>query len=453
MAKYMKKFSIILGTSLALTTSSLPSSAAIPATVNPISSPSLAPMLEKVTPEVVNINVQKEIPYPEALSENLPMPKENNSSIEGYAVGSGVIFDGEKGLIVTNAHVVKDQKIIVVTLKDARRYRANLVAKDEGFDLAVLHIKAPGLNSINFGNSDQLKVGDFVAAIGSPFGLTQTVTSGMISALNRNEPQMEGFQSFIQTDAPINPGNSGGALVDMQGNLIGINTGIFSTSGGSNGVGFAIPSNMVHAVVTQLLEHGKVTRGMLGVLAQNISPEIAESLKITDKEGALVTDTIPGSPARDAKILPEDIIRKIDSTIIKSSEQLRSTLGLMRPGTKIQISIERSHKPITLRATMGNPNKIAQPQIPFLGGLRLEDFSQLQPDGTYLKGALVITVNDSSDAALAGLGMGDVILTANSQLINSVQQLQDIANQKPEQLLLKIARNNGKLYVVISGDN
>jgi serine protease Do len=214
-------------------------------------------------------------------------------------------------------------------------------------------------------------------------------------------------------------------------------------------VGFAIPSNMVHAVLAQLLEHGKVERGMLGVLAQNISPEIAEALNMKVTDGALVTDTVPGSPAEAADIQPEDIIKKVNGIIIKSAEQLRNTLGLMRPGTKVNLEVERNHKAITLNAKMGNPNKIAQPQTPFLGGMRIEDFSQLQPDGTTLKGAIVVTVDDNSDAALAGLAPGDIVVTANGNSITSVKQLQDIANQKPAHLLLKIVRDNAKLFVVI----
>ncbi len=421
--------------------------ASVPATV---ATPTLAPMLQKATPCIVNISVQKEISYSEALAENIPVPKENKGPIESFMVGSGVIFDADKGLIVTNAHVVKDQKIMLVTLKDGRRFRANLVAKDVSLDLAIIHIQAKNLQSLSFGDSDQVKVGDFVAAIGSPFGLTQTVTSGMISALNRSEPQ-EGVQAFIQTDAPINPGNSGGALVNMQGNLVGINTAIFTTSGGNNGIGFAIPSNMVHDVITQLLEYGKVKRGILGVLVQNISPEIAQSLGIKKSEGVIVTDTIADSPARKAGIQSQDIIQKVNTIAIRSAEQLRSTLSLMRPGTTLSLFIERNHKPLVLRAVMGDPTKMAQPKMAFLNGLRLEDFNQLQPDGNYLQGALIISVDDNSDAALAGLLPGDVVLMANSQPTNSVKQLQDVANQKSEQLLLKVARGNSKLFVVIAG--
>lgn len=429
----------------------LPVFAAMPAIVNPINDASLAPMLQKVTPTVVNITVQKEVPYSETLvdDEDLPPSKRNKHPVNTITVGSGVVFDAEKELIVTNAHVVKDGKIIVITLKDGQRFRANLVAEDDGFDLAIVHIDAGNLKSLTFGDSDRLKVGDFVAAIGSPFGLTQTVTSGMVSALNRVEPHSEGFQSYIQTDAPINPGNSGGALVNMQGNLIGINTAIFSTSGSNTGIGFAIPSNMVHAVLTQLLEHGKVERGMLGILVQNISPEIAKALSVKEGVGVIVTDTILGSPARQVDIQAQDIIVKVNNMNIKTADQLRNMLGLMRPGTKLSLSIERDHKPLVIRATMGNPNKMAQPKNPFLAGLRLEDFNQLQADGTYLNGAIVVMVDENSDAALAGLLPGDVILMANSQRINSVKKLQEIANEESSQLLLKVARDNSKLFIVI----
>ncbi len=411
---------------------------------------SLAPMLDKTTPSVVNINVEKELSYAEALDEDIPLPKSKRGApVRSFTVGSGAIFDADKGLIITNAHVVNKQKIMVVTLKDGRRFRANLVAQDDGFDLAIIHINAKGLQSLEFADSDQLKVGDFVAAIGSPFGLTQTVTSGMVSALNRTEPQATGIQTYIQTDAPINPGNSGGALVNMQGNLVGINTAIFSTSGGNNGIGFAIPSNMVHAVITQLLEYGKVKRGMLGVLVQNISPEIAHALALKIGQGVIVTDTIIGSPARSAGIKAEDIIMQANGVDIKSADQLRNSLSLIRPGTKLDLNIQREHKPMVIHAKMGDPEKIAQPKIPFLGGLRIEDFNQLQPDGTYLKGAIVVMVDENSNAALAGLLPGDVITQANSEEISSVKELQNIANQNPPQLLLKVARIDSKLFIVI----
>ena len=398
----------------------------------------LAPMLAQITPAIVNIAVEKE-----------PSSSADQSNLKNIAVGSGVVFDAKRGLIVTNAHVVKDQRVMLITFKDGHRDRGELVAKDEGFDLAIVRVQNKNLTDIQFADSDQLKVGDFVAAIGSPFGLTQTVTSGMVSALNRDEPQLEGFQNFIQTDAPINPGNSGGALVNMQGQLIGINTAIFSTSGGNNGIGFAIPSNMVKAVIKQLLEHGKVSPGVLGVLVQNITPPLASALNLKDTKGVLVTDVLPFTPAQKAGLQAQDIILSINNNPIYSAQQLRNMLGLMSPGTSLSIILQRNFISKTMNATVADPKSLNHQYSAFLAGLELQDFEQLQPDGSLLKGALVVFVEDTSNAALSGLLAGDVIISANLHPTSSIAELQKIAAKKSEQLLLKVARGRGKLFIVI----
>lgn len=421
----------------------------MPASVDGQKVPSLAPMLAKITPAVVNIAVEKQIP---------PTTNSFESQVEAKkipprflaGVGSGVIINAKKGLIITNAHVVSNEKVMLVTLKDGRRFRAKLVGKDDGFDIAIIKIPAINLTSIPFGDSDQLKVGDFVAAIGSPFGLTQTVTSGVISALNRSQPQIEGFQSFIQTDAPINMGNSGGALVNLKGQLVGINTAIVSPSFGNIGIGFAIPSNMVHSVVSQLLKYGKVERGVLGVIAQNITPELASALNLKHQQGVLVTKVMPGSPANEAGFKDEDIILKVNGKVIRSAAQLHNTLGLMRPGTPITIDILRHHEPMALSATVGNPKKmLKQRAMPFLAGMRLQNFKEFEPDGKFLKGAIVVSIADSSPDALAGLLPGDVITQANSQKINSVKDLEKIVMQHPKELLVKVDRGNASLFLVV----
>ncbi len=410
---------------------------------------SLAPMLSKVTPAVVNIAVEKTV----AANELNPFDREANSNqrkLKGLAVGSGVIFDAKHGLIVTNAHVVQNEHIMIVTLKDGRHYRAQLVGEDNGFDIAIIRIDAKHLHAIQFADSDKLEVGNFVAAIGSPFGLTQTVTSGVISALNRSHPQLEGFQSFIQTDAPINPGNSGGALVNMQGKLIGINTAIITPVDANIGIGFSIPSNMVHSVLTQLLKYGKVKRGMLGVIAQNISPELADAMHLKTTKGTLVSTVMPGSPAALAGLTSQDIITKIDGKSVLSSAQLRNTLGLKRPGTRVDLTVLRNHLLIHINATVGDPKKFKDPHVnPFLAGLRLEKFSDLEGDGSQLNGVQVTDMTDTSTGALSGLIPGDVITMADNKPISTLTDLVTIADKAKNELLIKVFRDNSSVFLVL----
>lgn len=407
---------------------------------------SLAPMLQKVTPAVVKITTAKE----DVLNpfDSNPKPRK-----EELGLGSGVIYDAAQGLIVTNAHVVTKSKIIVVTLKNGRRYIAKLIGEDDGFDIAVIKITAKDLSSIHFGDSDQLQVGDFVAAIGSPFGLTETVTSGVVSALNRSEPKIEGYQSFIQTDTPINPGNSGGALVDMKGDLVGINTALVSPAFGNVGIGFAIPSNMVKNVVEQLVKYGKMERGILGVIAQDITPALARAMELEKDLGAVVTTIIPNSPADTAGVKVADIILALNKKSIHNAEQLRDSLGTMRPGTSIELSISRQGKPMTVGATVGDPQKIAkQREVPFISGLSLQDFNELESDDHFLKGVLVTGISEVCPAALAGLMPGDIITVANQQPIQTVTELETIAKKHPKHLLLQVTRNNTGLFVVIENN-
>ena len=419
----------------------------LPVATNKNTAMSLAPMLSDITPSIVNITVEKTVSF-----GDLPISKHDLDKLPTkiVGVGSGVIFNAKQGLIVTNAHVIKDAKIILVTLKDGRRFRGKLMGKDDGFDIAIISIPAKNLSEIIFGNSDQLKVGDFVATIGSPFGLTQTVTSGVISALNRNEPKIEGFQSFIQTDAPINPGNSGGALVNLQGELVGINTAIFTPNDANVGIGFAIPSNMVHSVLEQLIKYGKVKRGMLGVVAQNITPDLAAAFNIKEKNITIVTQVVPGSPADHAGIKVEDIIADVNDHPIHTATQMHNMLGLMRPGTKIKIHVIRQHKLLTLTAEVIDPQTLSvQHAIPFLTGIEMRDFSQLEKNGDMLTGVLVTDLSETGNAALAGLQPGDVITKANGMLVKDLAGLKYIAEKSKEQLLIKVVRNTMALFLVI----
>jgi Do/DeqQ family serine protease len=424
-------------------------SAHVPIMMTSNGTPSLAPMLSKVTPAVVNITVEKTVPAAGANNPFAP-PAAKKPPLRGVAVGSGVIFDAKHGLIVTNAHVVQNEHVMLVTLKDGRHFRAKLVGKDNGFDIAVIRIPPHKLTALPFGDSDKLKVGNFVAAIGSPFGLTQTVTSGVISALNRSHPQLEGFQSFIQTDAPINPGNSGGALVSMDGKLIGINTAIITPVDANIGIGFSIPSNMVHSVIVQLLKYGKVERGMLGVIAQNITPELADAMHLKTTKGTLVSTVAPGSPASHAGLESQDIITQIDGKPVRSAAQLRNTLGLMRPGTTVHLTLLRNHVEKSVSAKIGDPKKFVPPHVnPFLAGLRMQKFSELEGDGTHLNGVLITNMTDTSSGSLSGLIPGDVITMANNKPVKSISDLIKQADAVKDELLVKVYRGTSSIYLVM----
>lgn len=409
----------------------------------------IAPMLAKVTPAVVNIYVEEE----QLTKLNTLIPTQDNITkvpVKSYAVGSGVIFDAEKGLIVTNAHVVAHEKVIIVTLKDGERYHAKLIAKAKGYDIAILAIQAKNLTALKFANSDNVKVGDFVTAIGSPYGLSQTVTSGVVSALNRTHPRIEGYQSFIQTDAPINPGNSGGALVDMQGDLIGINTAMVAPTDGSIGLGFSIPSNMVKGVIEQLLKYGKVEHGVLGVIVQNITPELATALNLKNTKGAIISEIVPNTPAATAGLKVGDVITDIDNHPVHGAVQLKNTMGLIRPGTSATITLIRDHKTETLTAIVANPKTLKEKEVPYFAGMRLQKFNELESDGTKLHGVIVTGLTDASNGALAGLLPGDVITSINNTPIDSIETLQKAAENQTKPLLLDVTRGKGNVFLVLS---
>lgn len=442
------KFKII---ALSLLLSAFSAFAEMPALANMQNS--MADMLEKTTPTVVNISVEKEIAAPVEKYNPNATPRPPLKSLVG---GSGVIIDAKKGYIATNAHIVDDQKVMVVTLKDGRKYRAKIIGIDSGFDIAVIQIKAKGLQALPFGDSNNLKVGDFVVAVGSPFGLSQTVTSGMISALNRATPKIEGFQNFIQTDASINPGNSGGALIDMKGQFIGMNTAILSAGliAGNVGIGFAIPSLMVKQVADQLIEYGKVEPSILGVIAQNLTPELADAFALkTDKEGVLVSQVMDASPAQKAGIQAEDVILKVNNVTMHSAAEIHNLMGITHPDTTVKITLLRDGKTLDLDAKVADPKAEVQKRvIPYLSGLRLQDFSDLEPDGKIINGTLVLDVTDTSAGALSGLIPGDVIVKAGNKEIASVKELINVAGHTKDALLLKVVRGTTNMFLVIQAD-
>lgn len=417
---------------------------------------SLAPMLKNVMPGVVNIATRGELP-PISIPflDELKQKHDVKLSPKFEELGSGIIVDSDKGYIITNAHVVKDAKVITVTLNDGRIFVAKTIGADNDADVAIIQINGKRLTQLSLGNSDNLKVGDFVSAIGSPFGLQQTVTSGVVSGLDRNNLGIEGFENFIQTDAPINPGNSGGALINMQGEVIGINTAIFSPSeiGGNIGVGFAIPSNMAKSIMEQLIKYGKVERSIIGVVVQDMTPALAEALHLAKNEGALISQVMSGTPAESAGLKSKDIILAVENNQIRNAAQVSNDVSIIRPDTKIALHILRDGKEQTIFATTASKDKLVEASKnapkPLLAGLRLRNFNQLISTEE-VKGVEILYVDDTSIAYSNGLRRGDVILSAANQTVTSIEDLEKVTKQNPKQLLLEVKRaGEANLFLVL----
>ncbi len=432
--------------------------AALPPEVNGQPVPSLAPMIERVKPAVVNIAAQGSVVIAGPVQNNGSSDGSSNTITRDFAsLGSGVIIDAAHGLIITNAHVIKDAKTITVTLNDGRTFKAQLKGFDADSDVALLHIDPDHLTALPIADSSKLKVGDFVAAIGNPYGLSETVTSGIISGLQRGNLGIEGAQGiedFIQTDASINPGNSGGPLVNLNGELIGINTAILAPSGGNVGIGFAIPSNLIHIVVQQLLQYGSVKRGLMGVMVQDFTPDLAKAFNLQNIKGAVVTEITPNSPAQKAGLQPGDVIVKVNGADMTDAPDVRNTVGLLRVGAKIDVQIIRNGKTMDFNLTTADPDVYMQEtqQInPFLFGLSLRNFDEQTATQGYIKGVQIVYVSKNSPAWLTGLRRGDVIVSANQIPVTTVAELTAAAAKNKDHLLLNvIVATGGALYVVIS---
>lgn len=413
----------------------------------------LPQMLKKILPAIVNISVES-IDYadPDTLLEGgraTPSPPDKKISIKSFSVGSGVIFNAKKGLIVTNAHVIKDAKVVVVTLKNGDRMHAKIIASAPAYDIAILKIHSDHLLALPFADSNTLEVGQSVTAIGSPYGLSQTVTTGIVSALHRSHPHIEGYQSFIQTDAPINPGNSGGALVNTNGKLVGINTAIVAPTPGSIGLGFAIPSNMVNRVIHQLLAFGHIRHGMLGVMVENLTPSLANALHVPVKNGALVTQVLPGSPAALTQLKPEDVVTSINHHKIFSAEQLKNIMALTPPDTKVHLAYFRNNKQHHIQVKLANPHHFTLPNIKYFAGMELQALNELGPDGKTQRGILVTRVRDSSPGALAGLRAGDLITSINGQKMQRMRLVANMIKTHSTPLLLSVLRGGHPIYMLL----
>ncbi|PKH25802.1 serine endoprotease DegQ [Enterobacterales bacterium CwR94] len=456
----MKKTSLMLS-ALALSlgfqlSSIVPAQATLPAQIEGQPLPSLAPMLENVLPAVVSVRVEgtqtasgQDIPEPfkRFFGENMPEGEPQKRPFEG--LGSGVIINAEKGYVLTNNHVVDGADKIKVQLGDGREYDAKLVGKDAQTDIALVQLKdATNLTQVKVADSDQLKVGDFAVAIGNPFGLGQTATSGIISALGRSGLNLEGLENFIQTDAAINRGNSGGALVNLKGELIGINTAILSSSGGNLGIGFAIPSNMAITLAQQLTEFGEVKRGQLGIKGTEMTADMAKAFNVDAQRGAFVSEVLPGSAAAKAGIKSGDIITSVEGRKITSFAELRAKIGTTAPGKAVQVGLLREGKEQTLSVTLDSSTQAtasAAELNPALQGASLSD-GQLK-DGT--KGVKVDTIEKSTPAEQIGLQKDDVIVGINRARVQNLAELRKVLESKPPMLALNIIRGDDSIYLLL----
>lgn len=420
---------------------------------------SLAPILPKVMPSIVNIKAKIKITDFAQLQELQKQQTQNGGSNavvpnSFISIASGVLVDAKSGFILTNAHVINDAQSITVTLSDGRHYTAKLIGADKASDVALLQIKAKNLTAITLGNSSNLKVGDMVAAIGNPFGLSQTVTSGIVSALDRTTLGIENYENFIQTDAPINPGNSGGALINSNGELIGINTAILAPDRGSIGIGFAIPVNMAKSVMVQLLQYGNVKRGVLGVGVQDVSPELASAFNTSSTKGALITLVLDNSPAQAAGLQVGDIITAVNGTDIKNASDVVNTVGFLRVDTKTTIDLLRNNKKITANVQLSDPSKrkeITEKSDPFFYGVGLKNFSMVSPVHGNVQGVLVVSVDDDTTAWNSDLRAGDVITSANQQKVTNITDLRAItAKQQSKPLLLNVLRASSAIFLVMN---
>ncbi len=413
--------------------------------------PSLAPLLEQVTPGVVNIAVLSRSP-----EEDNPMlqdpffrrffglPERSGPQV---SAGSGVIVDAKLGHVLTNHHVIKDASQIVVTLKDGRQLAAKLVGSDAGTDIALLKIAPENLTAIRYADSDALRVGDYVMAIGNPFGLGQTVTSGIVSALGRTGLSIEGYEDFIQTDASINPGNSGGALVNLRGELAGINTAIIGPTGGNVGIGFAVPSNMARKVADQLARHGEVRRGRIGLTTQELTPDLAKALGLAANQGAIVVEVAPNSPAAKVGLRRGDVVLALNGRNVRGSADLRNQIGLTPVGETVEFKVVRDGKTLTFRATVESVRPAGVRGYEAPPELQGATVGTVESDGRP-QAVAVVEVERGSPAWSHGLRAGDVIVAVNRQKVTTPAELL-AALKKPGRIVLGVVRGDYVFAIVL----
>ena len=412
--------------------------------------PSLAPMLETVLPSVVSIKVEgtakMQNNMPEEFRRFFGYPDSQSRTFSG--LGSGVIIDAEKGYIVTNNHVIDNADKITVVLNDGHEYQAKLIGKDPQSDIALLKVDdAKKLIAIKLADSDKARVGDYAVAIGNPFGIGQTVTSGIISALARSGLSMNGFESFIQTDASINQGNSGGALVNLNGELVGINTAIIAPSGGNVGIGFAIPSNMVKSLTSQLIEYGEVKRGVLGIKGNELTSDIAKAFDLEVQKGAFVSEVMDDSAAKDAGIKSGDVIISMDGKPVDSFAELRAKIATTGAGRTVKLGLIRDGKEISVEVKLKNSDQLsteAKSLHPALDGATLTN-----GDVKGQKGVLIESIAKNSPASRLSLQEGDIITGVNKTRVESISDLRKIIDSNPSAIALNIVRGDSRLYLIL----
>ena len=430
------------------------------AAAQPARMPTLAPLVNEVTPAVVNISVISRTPI-----EDNPLFRDpffrrffdlpDRPQRKEQSAGSGVIVDAARGYVLTNHHVIKDAEQAIVTLKDRRQFQAKLVGTDPGTDIAVLQIQAPNLAALKLGDSDQLQVGDYVIAIGNPFGIGQTVTSGIVSALGRSGLSVEGYEDFIQTDASINPGNSGGALVNMRGELVGINSAIIGPSGGNVGIGFAVPSNMVRAVMGQIVRYGEVRRGWLGIEMADLTPELAKKLGIATLDGAVVAAVRAASPAEKAGLRQHDVVVALDGRAIRSAAELRARLGLTPVGEEVEMRINRGGAQSALRVRIAAPQEVAgsgeAQSLPQLPGMKVVEIERGSPLYQRLRGGalLVVSVEPDTRASQTGFRPGDIVYAINRRRVQTVAEFQAALQGAQRGFAISLLRGDFNLTITV----
>ena len=460
----IKKTFIILGYTFLLFTSaiSLPAQASLPAIDSQNEQlPTLAPMLSKVTPAVVNIATEGRIRVQDNPLLQDPffrfffnVPQQAPRERRTQSLGSGVIVDAKNGYILTNNHVIDKAVTITVTLQNNKQLSATLVGTDPESDIAVVQVPPEDLTTdLPLADSDKLQVGDFVVAIGSPFGLGQTVTSGIVSALGRSGLGIEGYEDFIQTDASINPGNSGGALVNLRGELVGINTAILAPSGGNIGIGFAIPINMAKQIMAQLIEYGEVKRGRLGIAIQDLTPDLAGAFGIQREEGgAVVVQVLEKSAADEAGIKTGDIITNVNGHMVQNAGDLRNLIGLLRVHQKVELTVLRDGKEHTIDTVIDEPAQTTlrgEKLSPKLTGAVFGLASEAASNATPAEGIVILDVSTDSPASHAGLRKGDIIASVNRIAVNSFEDFKTALTKSDRGILLNVRRGNAALFVII----